>query len=44
MSSEEYEHSGTWTCEVCGTEKEIQTKLDVLGFAMTHDCDEVDQS
>jgi len=42
--SEGYEHSGTWTCEHCGTEEEIEHKIGVLEFAISHNCDEATES
>lgn len=36
----DYEHSGTWTCEICESEEEIESKIDVLGFALSHECGE----
>lgn len=35
----DYEHAGTWNCSHCGAEYEVETKSDVLVFALTHKCD-----
>jgi hypothetical protein len=35
----DYEHAGTWDCAACGAEYEVETKSDVLVFALTHECD-----
>lgn len=34
-SVKNYEHAGTWECESCGEEFEVETKLDPLSHALT---------
>lgn len=35
MSETGYEHSGTWDCEVCDEEFEVEHKFDVLSHAFS---------
>lgn len=34
----EYEHAGEWNCSHCGETRDIEAKLDVLVFALGHEC------
>jgi len=38
----EYEYAGTWSCEHCGSEYEVESKTDVLKFALSHRCEDND--
>jgi hypothetical protein len=36
---DEYEHAGEWNCSHCGETKDVEDKLDVLVFALGHNCE-----
>jgi len=42
-TDDSYDHAGEWNCSHCGATRDIERKLDVLVFALGHNCNTENQ-